>query len=205
MSRRNPSPSRTSRNVVLFLLLIIAALSAALWFEHRRSDILVARSRDETPATVSHRTPRNYQTPPPGAPVTATLYFARVTDGKLRMIPVERELPPGLGVARASLQELIEGDVPAGCERPLPPGAKLLGITVADGLASADFSQELVSGFRGGSDNEGVTVFAIVNTLTSLPTVDRVRILVQGEPITTIGGHLDLTVPLKYDGELVVQ
>jgi spore germination protein GerM len=135
--------------------------------------------------------------------VTATLYFARVVDGKQRLVAVRRELPPGLGVARASLQQLIEGEVPAGCERPLPPGTKLRGITVADGLATADLSRELLTGFRGGSDNEGVTVYAIVDTLTSLPTVERVRILAEGKPVSTIGGHLDISAPLKYDGELV--
>lgn len=201
MSRRRPAPSRGPRTAVFLLLLVVAALSAALWriypeyqrLKHRGSDIHVATA----PAAAAKEAPES------STSTIATLHFARVIEGKLRMVPVRRELPPGLGVARASLDELIEGRVPQGCERPLPPGTKLRGITVAGGLATADFTGQLVSGFRGGSDNEGVTVYAIVNTLTSLPGVERVRILVEGKPISTIGGHLDLSAPLGYDGELV--
>lgn len=202
MSKRRTPPPRGSRTAIVILLLVVAALSAALWriypeyqrLKHRRSDIRVA--------TVPPAVPRD--APTSSTSVVATPYFARVVDGKLRLVPVRRGLPPGLGVARASLQELIEGEVPPGCERPLPLGTKLLGVTVADGLATVDFSQQLVSGFRGGSDNEGVVVFSIVNTLASLPTVERVQILVEGKPVSTIGGHLDTSAPLRYDGELVL-
>jgi len=203
VSRRRPAPSRGPRTAVFLLLLVVAALSAALWRiypEYQRLKKPGARgwglgARSQSSSTRQH--------PPSGVQVTATLYFARVIEGKLRMVPVRRELPPGLGVARASVNELIEGRAPPGCERPLPPGTKLRGITVTGGLATADFSGQLSSGFRGGSDNEGVTVYAIVNTLTSLPTIKRVRILVEGKPVSSIGGHLDLSAPLKFDGELV--
>ncbi|MFB3881719.1 MAG: GerMN domain-containing protein [Armatimonadota bacterium] len=205
MSRGRPAPSRGSRAPVVFLLLVVIALSAALWRiypEYKR--LKAAGSKQQGAGSRSGPGPKA-DSQAPGAQTIATLYFARVIEGKLRMVPIRRDLPPGLGVARASLRELIEGAVPPGCERPLPAGTKLLGITVVDGLATADFTGQLVSGFRGGSDNEGVTVYAIVNTLTSLPGVERVRILVEGKPISTIGGHLETSAPLKYDGELVAQ
>jgi spore germination protein GerM len=81
----------------------------------------------------------------------------------------------------------------------------VLSVSVADGIATVDFSPELVSEFRGGSDNEGVTVYAIVNTLASLPTVDKVHILVEGRAVNTVGGHLDVSQPLNFDDELVVE
>lgn len=200
MSRRRTPPPRGSRTAVVILLLVVAALSAALWRIYPEYRELRRRSEVD----VTARLPREQKPVPSNAPLTATLYFARIVDGKLRLVAVRRDLPPGLGVARASLNELIEGQVPAACERPLPLGTKLLGVTVADGLATVDLSQQLVSGFRGGSDNEGVVVFSVVNTLTSLPTVERVQILVEGKPVSTIGGHLDTSAPLRYDGELVL-
>ena len=203
MSRRRPAPSRGPRTAVFLLLLVVAGLSAALWRiypEYQR--LKKAGASGLGPGAGSQSSPTSQSSRSEAHP-TATLYFARVIEGKLRMVPVQRELPPGLGVARASLDELIEGRLPQGCERPLPPGTKLRGITVTGGLATADFSGQLSSGFRGGSDNEGVTVYAIVNTLTSLPTIKRVRILVEGKPVSSIGGHLDLSAPLKFDGELV--
>ena len=204
MSSRKPAPSRGSRTAVVLLLLTVAVLSAALWRiypEYQR--LKKPGTRGQGLGTRGRPVPSPQPlTPAPEA--TATLYFARLVGGEQRLVAVRRELPPGLGVARASLTELLEGEVPTGCERPLPAGAKLRGLTVAGGLATVDFSRELVTGFRGGSDNEGVTVYAIVDTLTSLPTVERVRLLVEGKPVSTIGGHLDLSTPLKFDGELVV-
>jgi germination protein M len=137
-------------------------------------------------------------------PLVAQLYFARVVEGKQRMVAMPRELPSGLGVARTALEELLRGEVPRGCERPLPPGTEVRGISIEGGVATLDFSEELREGFRGGSDNEQVTVYSIVNTLTSLPTIERVRILVEGRSINTLGGHHDLSGPLAFDDELVV-
>jgi hypothetical protein len=37
-----------------------------------------------------------------------------------------------------------------------------------------------------------------------LPGVERVRILVEGQPIESIGGHIDVSAPLRADHELVI-
>jgi spore germination protein GerM len=125
-------------------------------------------------------------------------------NGKERLYPVSRGVSAE-SPARAALEELISGELPAGCTRPLPAGTTLRGIRADNGLVTADFSPELASNFQGGSDNEGVAVYAIVNTLTSLPGVKQVQILVDGKPIDSIGGHLDVSGPLGADGELVVK
>jgi spore germination protein GerM len=77
-------------------------------------------------------------------------------------------------------------------------------VRVVSGVAVADFSAQLRSRFAGGADNEGVVVYAIVNTLASLPEVTRVRILVEGKPVESIGGHIDTSAPLRADHELVI-
>ena len=148
----------------------------------------------------AHRWPRS---PGGGGPLVATLYFARTSDSQIRLMPVPRKLPAGLPPATAAVEELVRGRVPRGCERPLPSGTQVLGVTVAGKVARANFSSELVQRFSGGSDNEEVVVYAIVNTLASLPGVRRVRILVQGRPIETIGGHIDVSGALRPDNELV--
>lgn len=137
-------------------------------------------------------------------PLVAHLYFARIVERKQRMVAITRELPSGLPPAEAALEELLRGEVPRGCDRPLPSGTELLGVSVSDGVATANFSEELRSGFRGGSDNEGVTVYAIVNTLTKLPGIEKAQILIEGQRMNEIGGHLYVGEPLRYDGELVV-
>ena len=52
----------------------------------------------------------------------------------------------------------------------------------------------------GGSLNELLTVYAIVNAVTAnLPAVQRVQILVDGKEADTIAGHVDLRRPLARD------
>jgi germination protein M len=184
---------------LLVLLLLVAAGLAALRFLPRRSLILwrwPSVGPDHVTTTAARRSP-------PPARVAARVYFLRIVDGKERMVPVTRQVPAAAPAA-AALEELLAGKVPDGCARPLPPGVSLRRVAVAGGVATADFSRELVSGFRGGSDSEGVTVYAIVNTLTSLPGVKKVQLLVEGERVDTVGGHLDVSGPLTADRELVV-
>lgn len=200
MSKRRKS-SRSSCVAIVLLALVVAALAGALWRIYPEYRELKARQQrpDRVPAQQA-----GAEGAPAGRPVVVELYFSRIVDGKQRMVAIKRELPPGLGVARGSLEELLRGEVPRGCDRPLPPGTELLGIDVADGLATVDFSEQLRTGFQGGSDNEQVTVYSVVNTLTSLPTVDRVQVLIEGETIATLGGHHDIGGPLTFDSELVV-
>lgn len=194
MGRRRKS-ARASRAVTVLLALAVVVMGAFLWRiypEYRK----LRSGQTDSAATDSAL--------PPPKPFVARLFFARVVEGKQRLVAISRELPSGLAPARSSLEELLRGEVPRGCDRPLPRGTALLGVRAEDGLVIADFSEQLVSGFQGGSDNEGVAVYAIVNTLTSLPGVKRVQILVEGERVDTIGGHLDTSGPLSHDDELVV-
>jgi len=197
MSRRGRR-SRAPWMVAAVLAIAVIVLGAILW--HIYPDYRRLRA-DQT------ATPRIAPEPDSqhiSEPVVVHLYFARVVNGKQRMVAISRELPAGLGTARAALEELLRGEVPRGCDRPLPPATTIRHITTADGLATVDFSRQLAEGFRGGSDNEGVLVYSIVNTLTSLPTIDKVQLLVEGEKVSQIGGHLLVSEPLGFDDELVV-
>jgi hypothetical protein len=135
--------------------------------------------------------------------LTARIHFLRLTAGKERLAAVERQVS-AVAPVRAAVEELLSGKLPPGCERPLPAGVTLRGAKVTDGVATVDFSRELTANFRGGSDSEGVAVYAIVDTLTSLPGVRAVQIMVAGHRLDSIGGHVDVSGPLAYDGELVV-
>ena len=79
---------------------------------------------------------------------------------------------------------------------PLPPGTRLLSVTISDGLATADFSRELRDNFHGGDTEEVQVVNAILKTLGQFPTVSKVQILVDGQHIDSLGGLLVLSDPL---------
>lgn len=89
----------------------------------------------------------------------------------------------------------------------IPPGVRLLDIMVSkDGTAYVDFSGEIVSNHQGGSAGEMVTVYSIVNTLTTnFPQIHGVQILVDDHSVETLNGHLDLSRPLKPDLSLARQ
>jgi spore germination protein GerM len=185
--------------VLAAALVAVGAFLYRIYPEYQRLRRAQAELEREAAYTTTPSTGR-----PVPKPVVAQLYFARLVDGKQRMVAITRELPPGLPPAEAALEELIRGEVPRGCDRPLPRGTELCGVRVSDGIASADFSEALRSGFPGGSDTEGVTVYAIVNTLTALPGIDKAQLLIEGQRVNEIGGHLYVGEPLVYDGELVV-
>ncbi|MEW6230380.1 MAG: GerMN domain-containing protein, partial [Bacillota bacterium] len=55
----------------------------------------------------------------------------------------------------------------------------------------------------GGSRNEELLVWSIVNTLTEFPGIYRVQILVDGKKEESIGGHVGIDVPLERNPNLI--
>jgi Spore germination protein len=78
----------------------------------------------------------------------------------------------------------------------LPAGHALLRVSVKDGLAEVDFSRELIDNFPGGSTTEAMIVESLCKTLAQFSDIEKVRILVEGKRIDTIGEHVDLSQPV---------
>lgn len=88
----------------------------------------------------------------------------------------------------------------------VPKDTRLLSpVRVKHSVATINLSHEFTDNFSGGSDQEAATVNSIVHTLVynSGGKVRSVRILVEGKTVETLGGHLDLTEPVKADNELL--
>ena len=93
---------------------------------------------------------------------------------------------------------------PSGLEKPLPSGTTLLGATVsADGVATIDLSNVFKKNFGGGSTGEQMTMYSIVNSLTTLTNVKSVQFLLDGKKLDGILGNLDTSVPLKRNESLI--
>jgi hypothetical protein len=137
-----------------------------------------------TPGEAQEPTPG--QTPTPVAGLVVAVYFARgehiAAGGRLVTAPA---------VARGAMEALLAG--PNALERGLgmgseiPAGTRLLGINIADGLATVDLSREFESG--GGSLSMTTRVAQVVYTLTQFETVDRVTIRLDGKDVDAIGGE----------------
>lgn len=93
---------------------------------------------------------------------------------------------------------------PSGLEKPLPSGTTLLGATVsADGVATIDLSTDFKKNFGGGSTGEQMTMYSIVNSLTTLSNVKSVQFLLDGKKLDGILGNLDTSVPIKRNESLI--
>jgi len=132
------------------------------------------------------------------------LYFA-AADGT-HLVAESRELQDCLEeqqCLQATLQALIDGPVGEG-DPVFPAHTVLRGISQDDqGLATVDFDAGLVASHPGGSMSELLTVYAVVDTLAvDFPYIRQVRFLVEGQPVETLKGHVDLRQPLVPDFSL---
>jgi hypothetical protein len=67
-----------------------------------------------------------------------------------------------------------------------------------------DLSGDVTAKHTGGTLDETLTVYAIVDALTvNLPAITRVQILVDGKEVDTLAGHIDLRRPLVRNLDLV--
>lgn len=136
---------------------------------------------------------------PPGRKIKASLFY--VSDDGLRLMPVERDVAFGEGTVEQARQ-IIEAQI-APVAEPLvsavPKGTRLRTIFVTPrGDAFVDLTREFVTGHTGGSTNELLTVYSIVNALcANLPAVHSVELLVDGKQVDTLAGHVDLRRPLE--------
>jgi germination protein M len=127
-------------------------------------------------------------------PTRVTVYFVR----QGHLAPVRRVLPYTLGVTRAALQALLAG--PTAAERKLgyfssiPAGTTLRDVSIAGSLVTVDLTGTFASG--GGSFSMLNRVAQVVFTATQFRSdADRVRFLLDGVPVTAIGGEGVLVRP----------
>ena len=140
-----------------------------------------------------------------GRRISVRLYFE--APDREGLLPEEREVAFSGDLARqlrTVVEELAKGST-TGLVPTLPAGTRVLEVFVqARGVAWVDLSSEATSGLPGGSKAELLTVYSVVNTIvTNFPAVSRVRIVVNDQPVTSLGGHVDLSRPLPPDMTLV--
>ena len=131
--------------------------------------------------------------PDPSTPVaTVVLRAYYVLDGDVGvegLVPTLRVVPKTAAVARASLDALLDSaairDAYQQISSAIPPGTRLLGVSIKDGVATVDLSREFESG--GGSASSSYRLGQVVYTLTQFSTVRAVLFQVEGRTVTTFG------------------
>jgi len=182
----------TSRRILIVAALTVLAIGIAslVWLRVPR---LTSRATSRAAAAPSPTAPA-----PPGRKIKARLFY--VAEDGMRLTGVERDIAYGEG-ATAQAREFVAAQI-ARVVEPLvsavPSGTALRAVFLTEGGdAYVDLSRDVVSAHPGGTLNELLTIYTIVNALTvNLPAVTAVQLLVDGKEVDTLAGHVDLRQPL---------
>ena len=178
-------------------VLFVLVMGAALYFPSLRRQVYKAKDITQKTAEEARRellppAPINSGDPK----VKAKMFWgSRDQDGTLVSVTVELPLSsdPVLR-AKQILNTLLAGPVDPEA-RTLPPDAALLAFYILpDGTGIADFSEGLATGIPSGIQSEQLAVDSITRTLqANVPQVQQLKILIHGQEVDTLAGHLDLT------------
>jgi Sporulation and spore germination len=176
------------------LAIVVAVLAWELfvglprWYAERTRSTAIAPPPAAAPAAAGPR-------------INARLFY--VSDDGTRLTGFERDVPFGEGPVEQARQIIAAQIAPVAepLVSPVPPGTKLRSVFLTtQGEAYVDLSHEVSTAHSGGTLDELLTVYCIVNALTvNLPAVKSVQLLIDGKEVPTLAGHVDLRRPLAKD------
>ena len=182
----SPSPTGT-RGLKIAIAAGVVLLGGGLWLVTLVPG-WVSRNPLESPEASPASSARRIQ---------ATLFY--VSDDGTTLTPVQRDVPLGETAVEQAKQILsAQVQTPEGLASAIPAGTVVHGVfRGAKGEMYVDLSPEIASGHHGGSLDEALAVYAIVNAITTnLPDVTAVQILIDGKEVDSLAGHIDLREPL---------
>jgi len=191
--------------VGLLGFMALVSLTAPRWSRSLRQPVVSAGTEEESPAPAGSASPEPESSTEAERKINVKLFFEAADRPGLVMEERSVLFHPDLsGQLRAVVEELVHGSQ-SGQGATLNPATRVLDVFVtARGVAYVDLSKDVTEAFPGGSDAERITVYSVVNSITSnLPAIKRVQILVDDRPVPTLAGHVDLTRPLSADMTLL--
>lgn len=120
-------------------------------------------------------------TQPPEQKLSLTVYYVKLTENDTYLVREVHQVPQAQDAVKAALEELINTNpVVSGAARVLPQATKINSINIKDGLATVDFSRDVLLANVGAS-GEAMGIQSIVNTLTEFPEIKKVSFTVEGK------------------------
>lgn len=178
---------------LLVFVVVGAAISVPIIRRRmKRATRLQQQSEEQARRELVQTVPMN----PSDPHVKAKLFWLSDSDNSV-VAPVTVELPLSSDPVLRSkqvLNTLLAGPVDVEL-RTLPPDAVLLAFYILpDGTAIADFSEALATSTPSGIASEQLAVDSMARTLeANVPEVKRLKILIHGQEVETLAGHVDLT------------
>jgi hypothetical protein len=203
----------------MLLLIMVGLLAAGFFYLRVLARGIFVESPKQAEETIRARLNEAAFEPTIGPTQSAVLYFPSLNDG--RLIAESRPVTwaeNDSDKVRQILLALIEGprQTPApnstvqhNLRRPLPSSTNVRAVfLVSDGTAYVDFASDVLSGqsvatatsgqptgdLTPGIATESLAIYSVVNSITAnVPSVKKVKFLIQGQEVDTLDGHADLT------------
>lgn len=133
--------------------------------------------------------------------VNLNLYFVNKNGDKLKNQSCVIEYNANVAVEKVVVEQLIAGPTEEGFYPTIPQDTKVMSVTTKDGVCYVN----LDTGFTSqGYDVLGtVTIYSIVNSLTELPGITSVQILVNGETNINYKDNISLETTFQKNPEII--
>lgn len=140
------------------------------------------------------------QTPPE---LQLQIYY--IVGGQALAPQTRRLRKPAGGLERVYLVARELENPPGGAfESPLPHGAKIRGLYILEGIVWVDLTGEFLNPALASPQSERLAIYSLVNSfMLNEPSLQGVRFMIDGRPVTSAWGYLDLSRPLGADLSLV--
>ena len=99
------------------------------------------------------------------------------------------------------VERLMKGTSASGSQPTIPKTAKLLGVSVKEGICYVNFDSKFVTDSY--DLDPQVTVFSVVNSVIANSNVSKVQILIDGANDVLYKNSVDLSRPLEWNAELI--
>jgi len=181
--------------IVIFSYTIFNKFVVPVWERYKEKPIVTK----EIPYKEEEK--KEVQPVPTEEMVEVNLYFS--DSQAMYLVPEKRKISQTPSLARQAVNELIKGPESSDFYPTIPEGTQVNEVYIVDDIAYIDLSEEIFKNHSGGSSGELMTVYSIVNTLTEIPPIEGVQILVEGNEMKSLVGHIDISMPLLRDEDWI--
>jgi len=204
---KNRKPKKKRNNLkIIFSLLIIAVLVIVGYLTFNKFIVPVLERYKEKPVVtkeVPYKEEEREEVQPVAIEemVEVNLYFS--DSQAMYLEPEKRKISQTPSLARQAVIELIKGPENSELYSTIPQGTQVNEVYIVDDIVYVGLSEEIFKNHPGGSSGELMTVYSIVSTLTEIPPIVGVQILVEENEMNSLVGHIDISMPLLRDEDWI--
>lgn len=118
---------------------------------------------------------------------TLTLYFSNEKgDGLVKEVREDVYYSSNISMEKLIIEQLLDGPTTPGAKSAIPSGTKLVTVSVVDGVCYVSLDESFRN--QDYTVNEAIVIYSIVDSLSEVPTINKVQISVNGD---TSGAYRD--------------